>query len=100
MRPKPAHLGDAYAAQFSDAGIVAAYHFRPPYPDATFPMLAGLITSAPRTVLDVGCGTGDIARGLLPFVERIDAVDRSEPMIAAVRRRSAPALDPGAGRIG
>ncbi|MGE0544698.1 MAG: trans-aconitate 2-methyltransferase [Dehalococcoidia bacterium] len=85
MQPKPAHLGDAYAAQFSDAGIVAAYHHRPPYPAETFPMLAGLITTAPRTLLDVGCGTGDIARGLLPFVERIDAVDRSAPMIAAGR---------------
>src|SRR5688572_11670536 len=77
MQPKPAHLGEAYAAQFSDPGIVAAYHHRPPYPAPTFPMLAGLIGSPPRVVLDAGCGTGDIARGLLPFVERIDAVDRS-----------------------
>ena len=85
MQPKPAHLGEAYAAQFSDPGIAAAYHHRPPYPAATFPMLAGLIGSLPRVVLDAGCGTGDIARGLLPFVERIDAVDRSAPMIEAGR---------------
>ena len=85
MQPKPAHLGEAYAAQFSDPHIVAAYHHRPPYPAATFPMLAGLIGSLPRVVLDAGCGTGDIARGLLPFVERIDAVDRSVPMIEAGR---------------
>src|SRR5215211_1786818 len=85
MQPKPAHLGEAYAAQFSDPSIVAAYHYRPPYPAATFPMLAGLIGSAPRVVLDAGCGTGDIARGLLLFVERIDAVDRSAPMIEAGR---------------
>jgi SAM-dependent methyltransferase len=81
MQPKPAHLGEVYAAQFSDASVVAAYRERPPYPAATFPMLAGLIASTPRFVLDVGCGTGDIARGLVPFVDRIDAVDRSEPMI-------------------
>lgn len=85
MQPKPAHLGEAYAAQFADPGIVAAYHYRPPYPAATFPMLAGLIGSTPRVVLDVGCGTGDIARGLLPFVDRVDAVDRSAPMIEAGR---------------
>jgi SAM-dependent methyltransferase len=85
MQSKPAHLGEAYAAQFSDPGIVAAYHHRPPYPNATFPMLAGLIGSTPRVVLDVGCGTGDIARGLLQFVDRVDAVDRSAPMIEAGR---------------
>ncbi len=81
MLPKPAHLGPQYAATFQDRSIVAAYHHRPPYPAETFAILDGLITSAPRVVLDVGCGTGDIARRLAPFVERVDAVDVSAPMI-------------------
>lgn len=88
MLPKPAHLGDAYAAQFSDPSVVAAYPHRPPYPPATFPILAGLIGTAPRTVLDIGCGTGDIARHLAPLVDRVDAVDISAPMIDLGKRLS------------
>jgi trans-aconitate methyltransferase len=81
MLPKPAHLGPQYAATFQDRSIVAAYHHRPPYPAEVFAILAGLATAAPRTVLDVGCGTGDIARRLAPFVEQVDAVDVSASMI-------------------
>src|SRR5262249_53870919 len=36
-------------------------------------------------VLDVGTGTGEIARGLAPRVERVDAVDPSPGMIATGR---------------
>lgn len=78
---KPDHLGPEYGAQFSDASVVAAYHLRPPYPAETFEVLAGLIVDRPRVVLDVGTGTGDIARQLLPYVDRIDAVDSSAAMI-------------------
>ena len=49
-------------------------------------MLARLITEEPRTVLDMGCGTGDIARNLLDYVERIDAVDISLPMMEKGKR--------------
>ncbi len=82
MLPKPSHLGPEYAAQFGDASVVEAYHFRPPYPPETFDILAGLITAEPRTVLDAGCGTGYIARYLVPYVDRVDAVDISARMIA------------------
>jgi SAM-dependent methyltransferase len=85
MLPKPEHLGEEYALQFSDASVVAAYRYRPAYPAATFTILAGLIAAAPRLVLDAGCGRGDIARGLLPFVDRVDAVDVSAPMVDAGR---------------
>ena len=73
---------EEYAAQFQDAAVVAAYPSRPPYPDGVFKALAGLIGDGPRTVLDLGCGTGDLARRLAPLVERVDAVDISEGMIA------------------
>ena len=81
MKPKPKHLGSEYAAQFKDRSIVEAYHHRPPYPPETFEILSNLITDEPKIVLDVGCGTGYIARNLIGFVERIDAVDFSQHMI-------------------
>jgi trans-aconitate methyltransferase len=86
MRPKPKHLGPEYAAQFQDRSVVAAYPYRPPYPAEVFDILAGLITDEPRAVLDAGCGDGAIARHLIERVDRIDAVDFSEAMIAQGRR--------------
>lgn len=86
MQPKPAHLGEAYASQFFDPSVVAAYAFRPPYPDAVFPLLTELITAEPAAVLDLGCGTGDIARPLAPLVAYVDAVDISAPMLALGKR--------------
>src|SRR5262249_45620069 len=38
-----------------------------------------------RAVLDVGCGTGNIARPLAAYVERVDAVDWSLPMLERAR---------------
>jgi len=87
MQPKPKHWQPEYGAWFQDAGIVAAYPNRPPYPPETFTILAGLMApDAPRTVLDVGCGTGDLARRLAPLVERVGAVDLSAGMIARGKR--------------
>lgn len=83
---KPEHLGPAYAAQFSDPSVVAAYHLRPPYLDEIFDVLTGLIVDQPRVVLDVGTGTGEIARRLSDRVDRVDAVDPSRTMIAKGRR--------------
>jgi SAM-dependent methyltransferase len=81
MEPKPSHLGRKYAEQFKDASIVAMYQYRPPYPDEVYAKLLSLIGDQPRTVLDAGCGTGDLCRGLAPAVERVDAVDFSAGMI-------------------
>jgi SAM-dependent methyltransferase len=85
MLPKPKHLAPEYGAQFQDRSVAAAYPNRPPYPAGTFAVLSGLITDTPRAVLDVGAGTGDIARRLAPLVERVDAVDASAAMIAEGR---------------
>lgn len=41
------------------------------------------------TVADLGCGTGNVAELLAPCVKRIIAVDQSEPMLAAARKRLA-----------
>ncbi|QBD76105.1 class I SAM-dependent methyltransferase [Ktedonosporobacter rubrisoli] len=81
MEPKPAHLGLQYASQFKDHSIVDVYHYRPSYPAEAIAKLVSLITDEPRTVLDVGCGTGELARQLVTQVERVDAVDFSRAML-------------------
>jgi len=81
MRPKPAHLAPEYGEQFKDYSMVEAYKYRPPYPDEIFEILDTLITEQPRHVLDIGCGTGAIARHLVDKVDRLDAVDFSQNMI-------------------
>ena len=82
MQPKPAGFDTRYAEAFKNQLVVDAYRYRPPYSDETFAILASLITDEPRAVLDVGAGSGDIARRMVEFVERVDAVDFSEAMIA------------------
>jgi ubiquinone/menaquinone biosynthesis C-methylase UbiE len=81
MLQKPKYLAPQYGAQFKDLSIVEAYRYRSPYSAETFTILAELINDEPRHVLDVGCGTGDIARYLVEHVERLDAVDFSLHMI-------------------
>jgi ArsR family transcriptional regulator len=39
------------------------------------------------TVGDLGCGTGELAAALAPFVRRVVAVDASRHMLAAAKRR-------------
>jgi ubiquinone/menaquinone biosynthesis C-methylase UbiE len=46
------------------------------------------MTGSSRAVLDVGTGPGDVARNLAPYVERVDAVDWSEGMIALAQQLS------------
>jgi SAM-dependent methyltransferase len=82
MHPKPENYGIHYAESFKDAQVVEAYRYRPPHPQEVFDILTSLITDSPRVVLDVGAGSGDIARHLVDFVERVDAVDFSQNMIA------------------
>nr|BBH93404.1 hypothetical protein KTA_16030 [Thermogemmatispora argillosa] len=71
--------------RFQERRLVDHYHLRPPYPPETFDILKGLITDEPRVVLDLGCGTGNIARPLAAFVERVDAVDSSLAMLERAR---------------
>jgi SAM-dependent methyltransferase len=79
---KPKYLGREHGDAFQDAAVALAYRFRAPYPDETFHILARLITAEPRRVLDAGSGRGDLARGLLPYADQVDALDPSEQMIA------------------
>src|SRR5205085_11971194 len=81
VQPKPDFLSDEAAAAFQDADVAAAYQHRPPYPPAVFDILVTLVVDQPRHVLDVGCGTGFLARHLVERVERVDAVDLSHALI-------------------
>jgi ubiquinone/menaquinone biosynthesis C-methylase UbiE len=81
MLPKPLHLRAEYGAQFDDASIVDAYHFRPPYSAEAFDVLLGLVPGRSPSVLDLGCGTGEIARRIAPRSIRVDAVDPAQRML-------------------
>jgi SAM-dependent methyltransferase len=83
--PKPKHLEPEYGTQFSDPSVASAYPFRPPYPDEVYTILAGLMVDAPRLVLELGCGLGEIARRLAAQTDRVDAVDPSQAMLAVAR---------------
>ena len=48
--------------------------------------LAGLLDDG-WTLADLGCGTGQIAAALAPFVRQVIAVESSRAMLAAARRR-------------
>lgn len=85
MVSRPEWLGEWHAARFQDQSVVDRYHLRPTYPAETFEILNNLIVDEPRHVLDVGCGPGNLARPLAAYVERVDAVDISPPMLARAR---------------
>jgi trans-aconitate methyltransferase len=85
MISRPTFYSNWNAVRFQDQSVVDRYHLRPTYPPQTFEILNELIKDEPRVVLDVGCGTGNITRPLAPFVERIDAIDWSQPMLERAR---------------
>ena len=66
---------------FEDAAVAANHQCRPEYPDATYDLLVALSPGRSHA-LDLGCGTGKIARGLSPRFAAVTAVDASAPMLA------------------
>lgn len=85
MEPKPPGWSAEYGAWFREASVAERYDFRPPYPAEVFEILTSLFGDGPHTVLDAGCGTGDLARRLAPLVDSVDAVDQSTAMLAQAR---------------
>jgi SAM-dependent methyltransferase len=81
----PAHLNPWNAAAFALEDVVASYPLRLPYPAELVPFLLGLRAPGRNRVLELGCGTGEIARALAPHVERVDAVDVSPAMLARAK---------------
>lgn len=86
MSEIPTFLRPDVAATFRNADVAASYRHRPAFPPETFQILRDLIVDERRTVLDLGCGTGFVARPLAPLVDRVDAVDVSAAMIEEGRR--------------
>jgi SAM-dependent methyltransferase len=84
MEPKPEQWSAEYGGWFADPAIAEAYPHRPPYPPDAIELLA--TQAGGGAVLDVGCGTGDLARYLAPSVGRVDAVDPSEAMLGKGKR--------------
>jgi SAM-dependent methyltransferase len=86
LQPKPRGLEPCYAAQFQDAAVVAAYISRPPYPDSLVSLMVGLAGGSSGRILDIGCGTGELARRIAPRVRSVTAIDQAERMIAQARK--------------
>jgi SAM-dependent methyltransferase len=77
--PQPIHTDRARAESFG--AIAAAYdRYRPGYPAA---LIDDLVALKPRTVLDVGCGTGKAARQLIARGMTVLGVE-IDPQMAAV----------------
>ena len=85
-QPRPPGWSRWHADAFQDPDVAAAYRHRIPYPDEVFSTLAGLLDTESDTMLDIGCGRGELARPMLAFAGRVDAVDASAEMIAQGRR--------------
>ncbi len=85
MVTRPESHSEKHSARFQDWSLVKRYHLRPTYPAEIFDILASLIADQPRSILDIGCGTGDVTRPLATFADSIDAVDVSLPMLEHAR---------------
>jgi 2-polyprenyl-3-methyl-5-hydroxy-6-metoxy-1,4-benzoquinol methylase len=83
---RPTHLNQENADAFLDAEVAREYRHRPSYTDDAIRFLATLAVDEPRRVLDLGCGTGFVARPIAALVEHVDAVDPSAAMIEVGRR--------------
>ncbi|HEX6509986.1 MAG TPA: methyltransferase domain-containing protein [Chloroflexota bacterium] len=87
MNQRPEYLRPPdVAAAWRHRGTAASYRHRLQYPPETFDILDRLIVDRPRSVLDLGCGTGNVARALASLVDRVDAVDISAAMIDEGKR--------------
>lgn len=69
---------------FEDEEVARCYAYRPPYPDGVCDKLLE-ISPARCSSLDLGCGTGKIARPLSRSFDRVTAVDPSDAMLSVAR---------------
>ncbi|ETX02311.1 MAG: hypothetical protein ETSY1_04015 [Candidatus Entotheonella factor] len=69
-----------FGASFEDQDVVKRYIHRAPYPDEVFCKIVDLAPER-RSMLDLGCGPGTIARRLASQFERLTALDASRAML-------------------
>jgi len=84
---KPEHLSKAHGDQFADESIVANYHHRPAYTEAVLNFLSGCRGKSHLRVLDLGCGTGEVAIPLSLRGHSVVGVDPSAEMIKLARSK-------------
>lgn len=85
MKPKPDMWGWAHGSAWLDDETARAYLARPPHPEETLLRLADELGARGGRVLDLGTGTGELARRLAPLARHVDAVDVAAPMLALAR---------------
>ena len=76
------------ARVWCDPEVASSYACRQEYPEEVFDCLADLVGDESARVLDLGCGTGFVARPLAARFGRVDAVDLSLAMIEEGKRLS------------
>ena len=91
MKPRAPQDTPENAERFQEQGVADVYHLRLPHPNGVFAKLESLVPEQLRTILDIGTGTGDLARRQTSFAERVDEVDLSAPMLR--KGREAPGGD-------
>lgn len=67
--------------RFEAASVAELYRHRPPYSEEVYRLLQGLLPGPGSRVLDIGAGTGKIARELAARGFEVDALDPSAEMI-------------------
>jgi SAM-dependent methyltransferase len=77
---------------YTDPRLAACYDAANP-PEAHYPYYIALARDAPRTILDMGCGTGRLAVALAERGHRVSGADPSAGMMQVARGR------PGAERV-
>jgi SAM-dependent methyltransferase len=63
-----------------------------PFVDRTVAFLRRGLPRAPATVLEVGCGRGEVAERLMRLGYHVTAIDVNQSAVAATRRRGVPAV--------
>jgi len=82
---RPKYITPERAGAFQFESVARAYPKRPPYPHALVDALGALVPEEGGSMLELGCGTGELSRRLAPRLAHVDAVDPSAAMMEVGR---------------
>lgn len=89
---RPTHLNEKNSSRFKQQTIVNNYKYRIPYSQELFTKLKSFLleknSDAKLRALDIGTGTGEIAKEIATFIHHVDAIDASENMIVEAKKDS------------